>query len=149
MRVFMSPTFVDEVRRLQRSNDHGDCERVLIESVYSGSIDQVIQGGSAKKLGGSPNTPFIRRRLEGQGQGKSSGYRLYLWAFLIEEDVYLLYIHPKTGCRSAINISTEYQKQLVAEFKEFRDSGRMVLTKLSKDGTRILFDDKAGAAVFW
>jgi hypothetical protein len=148
MRVFMSPTFIEEVRKLHKSNDHGDCERVLIDSIYTGTIDQVIQGGNSKKLGGSPNTPFIRRRMESQGQGKSSGYRLYLWAFRIEEDVYLLYIHPKTGRRSATNISAEYQKGLVAEFKEFRDKGCMALTKLSKDGTRILFDDRAGKAVF-
>lgn len=148
MRVFMSPTFIEEVRKLTGSNDHSDLERVLIESVYTGSIDHVIQGGNAKKLGGSPNTPFIRRRMESQGHGKSSGYRLYLWAFRIEQDIYLLYIHPKTGRSSAANISAEYQKQLVAEFKSFRDSGRMALTRLSKDGTRILFDDRTAAAVF-
>lgn len=148
MRVFMSPTFIEEVRKLTGSNDHGDLEQVLIASVYVGTIDQVIQGGNAKKLGGSPNTPFIRRRMESQGHGKSAGYRLYLWAFRIEQDIYLLYVHPKTGRRSAVNISAEYQKQLVAEFKTFRDRGRMALTRLSEDGARILLDDREGTAVF-
>lgn len=142
MRVFMSPTFIEEVRKLVRSKDHIDCETVLIGSVYNKTLTEVIQGGSAKKLGGSNDTPFVRRRLQRMGKGKSGGYRLYLWAFKIEEDLYLLYMHPKTGRRSAINISTEYQKELVVEFKKFRESGEMVLTQLSKDGSKIVMVGK-------
>jgi hypothetical protein len=144
----MSPTFIDEVRRLLRSNDHTDCERVLIETVYKATLEEVIQGGSAKRLGGGPNTPFIRRRMESHGKGKSSGYRLYLWAFKVENDIYLLYLHPKTGRRSATNISTEFQKELVVEFKKFKDNMKMVLTRLSNDGSRILIDDGRDTWIF-
>ena len=140
MRIFMSPTFIEEVRKLVKSKDHADCEKTLIESVYSKTLDEIIQGGAAKKLGGTPDTPFIRRRLQGQGTGKSAGYRLYLWAFRLENDIYLIYMHPKTGRRSAVNISSDYQKELVREFKKFRDAGDMVLTKLSKDGSKILVE---------
>lgn len=148
MRIFMSPTFIEEVRKLSKSKDHTDCEKTLIESVYTKTLDEIIQGGAAKKLGGTPNTPFIRRRLQGQGTGKSAGYRLYLWAFRIENDIYLIYMHPKTGRRSTMNISSDYQKELVREFKKFRDAGDMVLTKLSKDRSRILIEGKNNKAIF-
>ena len=148
MRIFMSPTFIEEVRKLSKSKDHADCEKTLIESVYTKTLDEIIQGGAAKKLGGTPDTPFIRRRLQGQGTGKSAGYRLYLWAFRIENDIYLIYMHPKTGRRSAANISSDYQKELVREFKKFRASDKMVLTKLSKDSSKILIEGATDNVIF-
>lgn len=148
MRVFMSPTFIKEVRKLLKSKDHADCEQVIIESIYNRTLEEVIQGGTTKKLGGGPDTPFVRRRMQSQGKGKSAGYRLYLWAFKIEDDIYLLYIHPKTGRRSAANISPEYQKELVIAFKKLRDSGGMIMTGLSRDGLKIMNADKTENPIF-
>ncbi len=134
----MSPTFIKEVRKLIRSKGHSECESLLIHSVYTGSCDEVIQGGTAKKLGGGLNTPFVRRRILAKDAGKSSGYRLYLWAFRTQDEIHLLFIHPKVGRRSATNITAEYQRELVKEFKKFRDNDQMVLTGLSDDGRKIV-----------
>ena len=131
MRIFMSPDFIEEVRKILKSKGHADCEQAIIEAIYKKGMDDIVQVGSTKKIGGTNDTPFIRKRLEGAGTGKSGGYRLYFWAFKIEDDVYLIFIHPKTGRRSSTNLSTKGQKQLVDDFKKFRDANAMTLTRLS------------------
>jgi len=144
----MSPDFITEVRKILKSKAHADCENALIESIYKKTMDEIVQVGSTKKIGGTNETPFVRKRLEGAGTGKSGGYRLYFWAFKVDDEIHLLFIHPKTGRRSSTNITSEYQKQLAKDFVGLRDNGDMILTKLSKTKTRIILDDEKETETF-
>ena len=99
MKIFASDTFISEVKKLMKSGSHADCEIVLIDEVMQDSLESIIQKGTPKKIGGGNDTPFIRRRLN-DGSGSSGGYRLYLWAFRIEDEISFVFIHPKTGRRS-------------------------------------------------
>ena len=146
MRIFMSPDFIDEVRKILKSKAHSDCEDAIIEGIYKKAMDDIVQVGSTKKIGGSNDTPFVRKRLEGIGTGKSGGYRLYFWAIKVGDEIYLLFIHPKKGRRSSTNITPEYQKQLAKDFVRLRGNGGMIITQLSEDETQI--HDENGTHLF-
>ena len=143
----MSPAFIAEVRLILKSKAHSDCEQAIIDAIYQSTMDEIVQVGNTKKIGGTEDTPFVRKRLEGMGTGSSGGYRLYLWAFKVNDDIHLLFIHPKKGRRSSTNLSKKGQRLVVADFKKFRAANTMVLTRLSNCQTQILQDD-TGAHLF-
>jgi len=131
MQIFFTQEFIDEVTLISKANSHSDCELSLIHSVFNKNIDEIKNTGT-KRLGGDPNkNPFLRKRIVTSNSGKSSGYRLYLWIFYFENNVYLLYIHPKTGRRSGTNLTPEKQKELVKTFKENRDNNTFIRTELN------------------
>ena len=120
MSVFLTEEFVSEVSLLLKDTSHDDCEKEIIKSIFNSSLEEFRLNG-CKRLGGDPNkSPFLRKRIETENAGKSSGYRLYFWLLIEEENIYLLFIHPKTGRRSGTNITTEKQKELVKTFINHR-----------------------------
>lgn len=116
MAFFVTNEFVSEVKLLMKTNSHADCEKVIIRGVFNVTLNELCQTG-CKRLGGDPSkSPFLKKRIETEGAGKSSGYRLYFWVMIIEKDVYLLFIHPKTGRKSGTNLTIDKQKELVKTF---------------------------------
>lgn len=139
MQVYLSEEFIYEVNKILKSNSHADCEQAVIESIYLSTLNQIKQTGSPKRLGGDPvKSPFIRKRISVKNNGKSSGYRLYFWLKITEQNVYLLFIHPKTGKRSKSNISPEKQKQLVKTFVELNKTNGFIPSKLNKSNNKII-----------
>lgn len=133
MSVFVTEEFISEVKLILKSDSHQDCENSLIESIFKPKIDEVKHNG-CKRLGGDPNkSPFLRKRIESEGSGKSSGYRLYFWLLVLEENIYLMYIHPKTGRRSGTNLTEEKQKELVKTFISSRKNNSFIQVELQDD----------------
>ena len=120
MDIFLTAEFISEVKAISKTPSHKDCEQDLINAVFEKDLTEIETG--SRRLGGDPEkNPFLRKRVESLNGGKSSGYRLYLWLFKIEGCIYLMFIHPKSGRRSATNITHEKQKELVKSFKTLRD----------------------------
>src|SRR5690554_7988835 len=93
MNIFTTKEFISEVQKLLKNKAHANCEKDIIESIFKKTIDEIKSIGT-KRLGGHPEkNPFIRKRIGSEKTGKSSGYRLYFWLFIIEENVYLMFIH--------------------------------------------------------
>lgn len=147
MNVFATEEFISEVKMVSKYKSHSNCEADLIDSIFNKSIDEIKNLGT-KRLGGQANeNPFLRKRIGSENTGKSSGYRLYFWLFIQEKNVYLLFIHPKTGRRSAANISSEKQKELVKTFKKCKDNDQFLEIKLDKLTKQIVFT-KSGIKAF-
>lgn len=139
MNIFVTEEFISEVKAIIKSKSHDACEFDLIESIFNKNIDEIKNIGT-KRLGGVPDkNPFLRKRVGSENKSKSEGYRLYFWLLIEDENVYLMFIHPKTGRRSATNITTDKQKELVKTFKLYRDEGKFILIELNKKGTEIIF----------
>lgn len=139
MNVFITEEFLSEVKSISKDKSHSNCEAALIDSIFNKSIDEIKNIGT-KRLGGQADkNPFLRKRISSEYSGKSSGYRLYFWLFIQEKNVYLLFIHPKTGRRSVTNISNEKQKELVKTFKKYRDNEQFLEIELNKQKTQIVF----------
>jgi len=139
MIVFVTEEFLSELKLISKDKSHSNCESFLIDSIFNKSIDEIKNIGT-KRLGGQADkNPFLRKRIGSENYGKSSGYRLYFWLFIVEENVFLLFIHPKTGRRSASNITIEKQKDLVKTFKEYRNTNRFLEVELDDEKSRIVF----------
>lgn len=139
MQVYLTEEFISEVNSILKSKSHSDCETAIIDSIFNSSIDDIIKVGSPKRLGGDPNkSPFIRKRINSDGIGKSGGYKLYFWIIIQDENIYLLFIHPKSGRRSGTNITVQKQKELVKTFTSLRANGGFLLAKLNKDSSKII-----------
>ncbi|MFN2262382.1 MAG: hypothetical protein ABR595_09990, partial [Psychroflexus sp.] len=122
-----------------KSKSHSDCEKTIIDSIFSTTIDEILKTGSPKRLGGDPNkSPFIRKRISISGSGKSAGFRLYLWIIFADENIYLLFIHPKTGRKSGTNLTIDKQKELVKTFIDLRKKNGFHLAKLNEDFSKII-----------
>lgn len=139
MQIFITEEFVSEVKSISKDKSHSECETDLINSIFKKSIDEIKNVGT-KRLGGQADkSPFLRKRIGSETSGKSGGYRLYFWLFIIDKNIFLLFIHPKTGRRSASNISTEKQKDLVKTFKKCRDENLFYEVELDKKKTHIIY----------
>lgn len=57
---------------------------------------------SGTRLNNSDTTPYIKKRLQGRG-----GFRVYFLLIVKDENVYLMYLHPKTGTLGYENITDE------------------------------------------
>jgi hypothetical protein len=139
MNVFVTEEFLSEIKSISKDKSHSDCETDLINSIFNKNIDEIKKIGT-KRLGGQADkNPFLRKRISSENSGKSSGYRLYFWLFIQDKNVFLLFIHPKSGRKSASNISTEKQKDLVKTFKEHRDKDLFLEVELDKHKTHLIF----------
>jgi hypothetical protein len=139
MNVFITDEFLSEIKAISKNKSHSTCETDLINAIFKKNIDEIKNVGT-KRLGGQPDSsPFLRKRIGSETSGKSSGYRLYFWLFILDNDIYLLFIHPKSGRRSATNISTEKQKDLVKTFKKHRDENLFLEVELNKNKTHLIY----------
>lgn len=139
MNVFITDEFLSKIKSISKDKSHSDCEKDLINEIFKKSIDEIKNVGT-KRLGGQPDkSPFLRKRIGSKTSGKSSGYRLYFWLFIVDNDIFLLFIHPKTGRKSASNISTEKQKDLVRTFKKYRDENLFLEVELDKNKTHLIY----------
>lgn len=139
MNVFITNEFLSEIKSISKDKSHSDCEKDLINAIFEKSIDEIKNIGT-KRLGGHPDkSPFLRKRVGSEKSGKSGGYRLYFWLFILDNDIFLLFIHPKSGRRSATNISTEKQKDLVKTFKKHRDENLFLKVELDKHKTHLIY----------
>ncbi|MCU0432308.1 MAG: hypothetical protein MUC87_02505 [Bacteroidia bacterium] len=71
---------------------------------------------SGTRLNNSDKFPYIKKRLNGSG-----GYRIYFLVLIQDENVFLIFIHPKTGPDGAENISdkakAKYYKDVLEAIK--------------------------------
>lgn len=139
MNVFVTEEFLSELKLISKTKSHSNCESEIINSVFNSSIDEIKNIGT-KRLGGQADkNPFLKKRIGSENAGKSSGYRLYFWLFIQEENIYLLFIHPKTGRRSAANISGAKQKELIKTFKKCRDENLFLEIELDRRRNHLIF----------
>lgn len=139
MAVFVTSEFVSEVQSILKSNAHADCEGGIIDSIFTKSMDEIKNSG-CKRLGGDPNnSPFLRKRIETAHTGKSSGYRLYFWLLISEGNVYLLFIHPKTGRKSGSNLTVAKQKELATTFTSCRKNSTFIPVELNAAKNKVVY----------
>ena len=99
MNVYCLEDFKSEVEQLRRKNAYRNLEVDLIKCFFDVKVQSLMTGA---RLNNSDTTPYIKRRING-----SSGYRVYYLLIVKDENVYLIYVHPKTGPLGSPNITNE------------------------------------------
>ncbi|HEX8376837.1 MAG TPA: hypothetical protein VF602_03400 [Pedobacter sp.] len=107
MKVFCLQRFRDEFLKLHTIKSYRSLEPEIISYFFNKELTQVQSG---TRLNNSAETPFIKKRLNGAG-----GFRFYFLLILKDEDLYLAYVHPKTGPQGSDNITDESKAALQKE----------------------------------
>jgi len=131
MKIFCLKRFKEAYDDLSKKKSYRSLEKELIDYFFNKEINQLLSG---TRLNNSQNEPFIKKRIDGRG-----GFRIYYLVLIKNKNIYLMFVHPKTGSEGSDNI-TEQSKALI--YKEvlacIRTNELFELT-LNKDGSRIEF----------
>lgn len=117
MQYFVQETFVTKVKILSKNNSYKDCENAIIESVFKVTPESLLALCSAQRLNTSSQNAIAKLRISFNA-GKSSSYRIYVFALIKDEHVYFAYIYPKTGSKSQAALDTKEEKTIIRELLE-------------------------------
>lgn len=136
MGVYCTKQFKSEVERLLKKNSYQSLQELLINNYCDVSFDEAATGRVLSALPtGNPTLFYLKKTLDGSG-----GYRAYVLAFIKEQDIYLGFIHPKTGVYGMANTSDGKRKEIMREVIKASKSGEVyIMSKDPKNNTRILF----------
>lgn len=83
----------------------------------------------------SNNFRLIKSRIDNSlyTKGKSGGYRLYFYADMVNESVYLLGYYPKTGPSGKSDLLTTELKSLIKTFGEEKETGKLIEHDIAKE----------------
>lgn len=70
--------------------------------------------------------------------GKSNGYRLIYFVHKIEEQVTFLYVYPKRGAYSLVNLSSQQIKDLLTRYKDEKKKNMLVDHNINNNLEKIL-----------
>ena len=99
MTVYCLDDFKIEFDKLKSKKTYSDLEDQIISYFFDKNIDDLKSGTN---LNNHNEVPYIKKRLKGRG-----GFRFYYLLVIKEENVYLMFVHPKTGSYGASNITDE------------------------------------------
>ena len=115
MQYFVKESFVSTVNKLLKNNSYQDCEKAIIENVFNVSSENLFALCSALRLNASPETPIAKLRIN-FNKGKSSSYRMYVFALIKNEEIYFAHIYPKTGTKNQAALGAKEEKSIIKEF---------------------------------
>lgn len=104
MTIHCTEEFKSQVENLEKSRAYRSIREDVSEYFHGKAISEVSSG---TRLNNSDATPYIKKRINGSG-----GFRLYFLILIQEENIYLMFIHPKTGPEGAENISDEAKARI-------------------------------------
>lgn len=132
MQIFCIEDFKDNIRKLTSKKSYRNIEEDIIEYFFNSEDIQDLRSGI--NLNQCDDRPYIKKRLKGRG-----GYRIYYLLILIDNNVYLMFIHPKTGSMGMDNLSNETIRTLYRKVYDCIKSNDLYLVKPSPDKKRLIF----------
>jgi hypothetical protein len=131
MTVYCLDDFKKEFEKLKKNKSYNDIEIEIIGYFFNKSINELLSG---TRLNNSETSPYIKKRLKGRG-----GYRFYFLIIIKDENLFLMFVHPKTGAEGATSITEESKSHLYKKILSCIKSNDLYLVTLNEDNTRLLF----------
>lgn len=97
MTILCLEDFKIQFEKLKKKNAYASIEADVIDYFFDKEMKDIVSG---TRLNNSDDTPYIKKRLNGSG-----GFRIYFLLVIIKDNVYLMFIHPKTGSLGYDNIN--------------------------------------------
>jgi hypothetical protein len=132
MEIFCLEDFKDEFDKLKVKKAYWTLEKDIIDYFFNKTIQDLNSG---TRLNNSDETPYIKKRLRGSG-----GYRVYFLILIKKENIYLMFIHPKTGPDGAENITDESKSALYKKVLASIKTNDLYKVTLNKTQDSILFE---------
>ena len=104
MKIFCTEDFKIEFEKLIRKKSYSSIEIDIIEYFFNNEKNHLATG---TRLNNNNETPYIKKRLNGSG-----GFRFYFLLIIKDENLFLMFVHPKTGSLGYDNI-TDKSKSLL------------------------------------
>lgn len=129
MKIFCLEDFKVQFEKLKKKNSYSSIEGDIIEYFFKKEIADLMSG---TRLNNSDDTPYIKKRLNGSG-----GFRIYFLLVKKDENIYLMFLHPKTGSLGYDNISDDSKVLLYKKVLESIKTNN--LYKVSVDKNKLVF----------
>jgi hypothetical protein len=134
MQVFCINEFKVEFEKLISKKQYSTLEKEIIDYFFHKKIDELISG---TRLNNSQDIPYIKKRLRGKG-----GFRLYFLVLIKNENIYLMFVHPKTGPYGASNITDESKAMLYKNVLKAIKNNDLYLVELEEKQKHLIFTKK-------
>ncbi|WP_031527390.1 hypothetical protein [Dyadobacter crusticola] len=131
MKVFCTTAFEKIFKKLIKKNAYRDLEKEIIEYFFAEKIDL----SAGRRLGGNAENLYIKKRLGGSG-----GYRTYFYVVIKDDNLYLMFLHPKTGPDGSPNITDEAKTQLLKDLISDIKSGKLLSVVKHASKEQLIFD---------
>ena len=131
MRIFCTVEFEKIFKKLSKKNAYRDLEKEIVDYFFAEKID--FSGG--KRLGGHAENPYIKKRLGGSG-----GYRTYFYVIVKDDNIYLMFLHPKTGPDGSPNITDDAKTQLLKDLISDIKLGSLLLVTRHETKKQLIFN---------
>ena len=133
MIVYAINEFKDEFENLIQHKSYKNLEEEIINYFFLDKDLSDIQSGV--RLNNDDVRPYIKKRIAGRG-----GYRIYFFLLIKDENVYLIYVHPKTGKFGKDNVDDKTKAYLYKRVLEsIKDSDVWTVTH-NKQANKLVFE---------
>ncbi|MEO8146277.1 MAG: hypothetical protein ABI723_01505 [Bacteroidia bacterium] len=132
MAVFCLEDFKLQIEQLSRKNAYRGIESDLISYFFDKPFEELKSGA---RLNLSETAPYIKKRIDGSG-----GYRVYYLLIIKDQNIYLLFIHPKTGPFGSSNITDETKAEIYKEALIAINTNDLYRVTFSNDRKALVFE---------
>jgi len=129
IRIFCIEEFKTEFYKLISKKAYTYLEKELINHFFNKSLKELKSG---TLLNNHHKIPYIKKRLGGSG-----GSRVYYLMITEKEQLYLMFVHPKTGPHASSNIKGSFKSALYK--KVYKDIQSNHLYQLKAENNKIVF----------
>ena len=131
MTLFCLEEFKVALEKLKSKKSYHSIENDVIDYFFDKSVEELASG---TRLNNSTEMPYIKKRLNGSG-----GFRLYFLLIIKDENLYLMFIHPKTGKLGSENITDESKSELYKKVVECIKNDDLYKLTLDTEVNSIIF----------
>ena len=131
MKIFCLADFKVEFEKLKSKNSYNSIESDVIDYFFNKSVQDLSAG---TRLNNSSETPYIKKRINGKG-----GFRFYFLLIIKDENLFLMFVHPKTGSLGYENITDESKAYLYKKVLECIKTKELFEVNLDSEGKKIIF----------
>ncbi|MBA4744287.1 MAG: hypothetical protein H2058_03425 [Muricauda sp.] len=135
MTIYCLEDFKVEFEKLISKKSYKSLEREIIKYFFNKPAKDLCSG---TRLNHSSDAPYIKKRLKGRG-----GFRCYFLLIIKEEDLYLMFVHPKTGNFGSENITDESKAYLYKKVLDCIKSDDLYELELDEYKKHLIFSKKS------
>jgi len=110
---------------------YNSIEKDVINYFFGKTVQELSSG---TRLNNSSETPYIKKRINGKG-----GFRFYFLLIIKDENLYLMFVHPKTGSLGVENITDESKAYLYKKVLECIKNEELYTLLLDGERKNIVF----------
>ena len=132
MRIYCLAEFKVEFEKLKSKNSYNSIEGDVIDYFFGKSVQELSSG---TRLNNSSDTPYIKKRINGKG-----GFRFYFLLIIKDENLFLMFVHPKTGSLGYENITDDSKAYLYKKVLNCIKTKELLELTLNSERSKIIFN---------